>query len=328
MEIFFFHWSTTCGPSITRSFDPLIKELKKEHTVKEFRVPYAGANPINVIRNILFVHKHRTSKGINHITGDIHYCILGLIGVKSVLTIHDDYAIIKAPNILNRIYKWIFWIYLPIKLADRVLCITEETMLKIQKHIHTRKLQVLTQHVPEDGFVFSSHHFNTECPLIVQIGTDKQKNLESTLYALEGIKCKLRVIQRMTRQQHVLAKKLKIDYSNAYNLTANQIIDEYKNADFVVFPSLYEGFGMPTIEAQAIGRVIITSNIPPMNWVSGRDAIFLNNPLDIDEYRKMIREVIYNQNLRERTIISGLKNVKRFSLETVVTNFVRLYKGI
>ena len=85
---------------------------------------------------------------------------------------------------------------------------------------------------------------------------------------------------------------------------------------------------MPIIEAQAIGRVIITSNIPPMNWVSGRDAIFLNNPLDIDEYRKMIREVIYNQNLRERTIISGLKNVKRFSLETVVTNFVRLYKGI
>lgn len=328
MEIFFFHWSTTCGPSITRSFDPLIKELKKEYTVKEFRVPYAGANPINVVRNILFVRKHRSSKGINHITGDIHYCILGLLGVKSVLTIHDDYAIIKAPNILNRIYKWIFWIYLPIKLADRTLCITAETMMKIQKYVRTNKLQVLTQHIPDDGFVFSPHHFNTDCPLILQIGTDKQKNLESTLYALEGINCKLRVIKKMTQQQHTLAQKLKIDYSNAYNLTANQIIDEYRNADFVVFPSLYEGFGMPIIEAQAIGRVIITSNIPPMNWVAGKDAIFLNNPLDINEYRGMIRKVIYNQNFREKTIILGLKNVKRFSLETVLKNFIELYKSI
>lgn len=328
MEIFFFHWSSTCGPSITRSFEPLIRELAKEHTVKEFRVPYAGANPINVLRNILFVYRHRTSKGINHITGDIHYCILGLLGVKSVLTIHDDYAIIKAPNILNRIYKWIFWIYLPIKLADRVLCITSETMLKIHKYVHTNKLQVLTQHIPDDGFVFSSHHFNTDCPLILQIGTDKQKNLESTLYALKEVKCKLRVIKKMTKQQHALAQKLKIDYSNAYNLTANQIIDEYKNADFVVFPSLYEGFGMPIIEAQAIGRVIITSNISPMNWVAGKDAILLNNPLDIYEYREVIRKVINSQNLRERTINSGLKNVKRFSLETVLRNFIELYKSI
>lgn len=328
MEIFFFHWSSTCGPSITRSFEPLIRELAKEHTVKEFRVPYAGANPINVLRNILFVYRHRTSKGINHITGDIHYCILGLLGVKSVLTIHDDYAIIKAPNILNRIYKWIFWIYLPIKLADKIVCITEETRLKIWKYIHYPDLQVITQHVPEGHFVYSPHDFNKECPRILQIGATFQKNLETTLYALEGLKCQLRVIKKMTNEQCLLAQKLKIDYSNAYDLSDSEILNEYKQADIVVFPSLYEGFGMPIIEAQAVGRVLVTTNKSPMNWVAGKNAILLKNPLDVAEYKEVLHKIITSPEYRGNAIRYGLENVKRFSIETVMNKYLILYRSL
>ena len=84
--------------SIKRSFEPLVRELKKHHDVREFFVPYIGANPINMLRNILYVKKHRTEIGVNHIAGDIHYCILGLIGTKNVLTIHDDYAMRKSTH--------------------------------------------------------------------------------------------------------------------------------------------------------------------------------------------------------------------------------------
>lgn len=327
MEIVFFHWSAKCGYSIIRSFGPLIAELKKRCIVKEYRVPYAGANPINVIRNILFVYKHRTSVGINHITGDIHYCVLGLIGVKSILTIHDDYALVKAPNLWNRIYKWIFWIYLPVKFADRTDCITDETYRKINRYVHSRKMGVFTHHALYATYHFMPQIFNKVCPCILQIGTDSQKNLETTLQALVGMKCRLRVVGKMTSKQHRLAQNLKVDYTNVYGLTDEEIIHEYKDADIVVFPSLYEGFGMPIIEAQAIGRAVITSNRAPMNWVAGNETALLNNPLDVYEYRNLIGKLMSDDKYRECIIAEGLKNVTRFDVIQIVSKYMVLCRN-
>ena len=327
MEVVFFHWASSCGYSITRSFAPLIEELKKSCSVKEYRVPYAGANPVNLLRNILFVRRHRTKTGINHVTGDIHYCILGLIGAKSVLTIHDDYAIIKAPNWLNRIYKWLFWIYLPVKLADKTLCITEATRKKISRYVRSPKMCVFTHHALAKEYTYSPHVFNKQCPRILQIGTDYQKNLESTLEAVAQRKCHLRVLGRMLHVQSQRAQALRIDYSNACQLSDSEIIEEYKAADMVVFPSLYEGFGMPIIEAQAIGRALITSDLSPMNWVAGKEAALLQNPQDVVEYSALIERLIADDAYREGVIGKGRENVQRFSADAIAAEYVHLCRS-
>jgi hypothetical protein len=128
MKIVYFHRNKNNGTSIIKSFRPLINKICETENIEEYYVPYRGASPLDIIRNILFVYKHHTKNGINHITGDIHYCILGLIGCKSVLTIHDDYAMLTAnKGILDKIYKWLFWFYLPIKLANEVICISKNT---------------------------------------------------------------------------------------------------------------------------------------------------------------------------------------------------------
>lgn len=322
MEFTFFHRATCCGYSIARSFAPLIAELKKRYTVKEYHVPYAGAHPLHVLRNILFVYKHRSKTGINHVTGDIHYCILGLIGVRSILTIHDDYAIIKAPNVWNRIYKWIFWLYLPIKLAGRTDCITEETYRKVSHYVRSRKMGVFTPHAIPDSYHFIPHVFHTSYPRILQIGTDPQKNLETTLRMLAGRQCHLRVVRPMTDEQHRLAKVLNVNYSNVYNLTDEEIIHEYEQADIVVFPSLYEGFGMPIMEAQAIGRAVITTRCAPMDWVAGKGAALLNDPSDIQEYRTLYDRLLRDDVYRTQVITAGLENVKRFRPEMVMERYV------
>lgn len=322
MEFVFFHRATCCGHSITRSFTPLIAELKKRYPVREYNVPYAGAHPLNVLRNILFVRKHRSKTGVNHVTGDIHYCILGLMGVQSILTVHDDYAIIKAPNVWNRIYKWIFWIYLPIKLADRTDCITEETYRKVRRYVHSRKMGVFTPHAVDVGYHFFPHQLDKSCPRILQIGTDPQKNLESTIRMLAGQKCHLRVVREMTPAQHKLARALNVNYSNVYNLTDEEMLQEYEKADIVVFPSIYEGFGMPIMEAQAIGRAVITTRRAPMDWVAGKDAALLDNPLDIQEYRTLFERLVRDDNYRAQVIVAGLENVKRFRPEMVVERYI------
>jgi glycosyltransferase involved in cell wall biosynthesis len=300
--------------------------MKEVATVQEYYVPYNGALPWNLIRNIIFVYKHRNKKGINHITGDIHYCILGLMGCKSVLTIHDDYAIVKARRgIFDKIYKWIFWLYLPITFAGKVVCISDATKKKIDQLVRNNKTIVFSHHTVDEEFKFVSKKFNEQCPTILQIGTDLQKNLETTLKARAGIKCKLRVVKIMTQEQQLLAQSLHIDYTNVYNLPDEEIVNEYENADIVVFPSLYEGFGIPIIEGQTTGRIVVTSDREPMNEVSGHAAILLKNPLDVEEYRAAIMEIIHDSSFREKIILAGLENSKKYSIEASMKRCLDLY---
>jgi glycosyltransferase involved in cell wall biosynthesis len=328
MKIAYFHWNKNNGPSIVKSFRPLINKIKETETVEEYYVPYQGVSPLKIFRNIIFIYKHRTKQGINHITGDIHYGILGLIGCKSVLTIHDDYAMVTATKgWLDRFYKWLFWLYLPIKLADKVICISENTKQKIDKFVKNRKTGVLTHHT-FGSFSYTSKVFNTNCPIVLQIGTNPQKNLETTIKALSELNCKLRVIKRMSEIQHQLANSLGIDYSNVFDLSDEEIINEYQNSDIVVFPSLFEGLGMPILEGQAIGRAVITSNIPPMNTVAGKGALLLNNPSDEQEYRVGILRIIEDFAYRENLIAEGLKNVKQYTLQMVLQKYLNLYNSI
>ncbi|GHT53486.1 mannosyltransferase [Bacteroidia bacterium] len=328
MKIIYFHRHPLNGPSITKSFVPLINKIKETEKIEEYHVPQRGASPLDILRNILFVYKHRTKEGINHITGDIHYCILGLTGCKSVLTIHDDYAMVTATKGWpDRFYKWLFWFYLPIKLAGKVVCISEATKQKTDKLVKNKKTEILTHHT-FDHFSHTPKVFNKDRPAILQIGTSPQKNLETTLKALAGIHCQLRVVKKMSETQHQSAQSLKIDYSNVFDLSDEEIINEYQKADIVVFPSLFEGLGMIIPEAQAIGRVVITSNIPPMNRVAGEGAFFLNNPLDEQEYKTAVLKILNDASLRQKLIQAGLKNVRKYTIKEVAAKYMNLYNQI
>jgi glycosyltransferase involved in cell wall biosynthesis len=327
MDITYFHWAESNGPSIVKSFRPLIDKMKETENVKEYRVPYHGSLPWNMIRNIVFVYKNRSKKGINHITGDIHYCVLGLIGCISILTIHDDYAIVKAHRgVFDKIYKWIFWIYLPIKFSDEILCISEATKYKIDRLLKNRKTKVLSHHVTGKEFKYIYKYFNENCPVVLQIGTSPQKNLETTLKALSGMRCKLRIVKKMTEEQHLLAKSFGINYSNVFNLSDEEIAEEYIHSDVVVFPSLYEGFGMPIIEGQAVGRVVITSDREPMKSVSGGAAVLLKNPLDVQEYSSILLRVFRDTSFRKELILAGLKNAKKYTVSIPMEKFLSLYR--
>jgi glycosyltransferase involved in cell wall biosynthesis len=174
-------------------------------------------------------------------------------------------------------------------------------------------------------FQYIPQLFNSDCPIILQIGTHPQKNLETTIKALAGLNCKLRVIKKMTENQRLLVQSLKIDYSNAYNLSDQEIVNEYINADMVVFPSLFEGLGMPILEAQATGRVVITSNRSPMNNVAGEGALLLDDPLDVQAYRNAILQIIEEFSYREKLIREGLKNAKKYTVKAASQRYLGLY---
>jgi len=87
-----------------------------------------------------------------------------------------------------------------------------------------------------------------------------------------------------------------------------------KNARAFLFPSIYEGFGIPPLEAMYLKTPVLTSNTSSLPEVCGKAALFVN-PFSLDEIADGILEITLNSTLRQSLIKLGLENVKRFSLE-------------
>lgn len=330
MKIIFFHRKGGNGNiSIQENFRPIISEINKNNEVKVYSVPYDGSNPIHIIKNILFIRKHSSREGVNHISGDIHYGILGLIGRKSVLTIHDDYAIRQAKRgFLDKLYKWFFWIYLPIKFAKAPICTTPSTLKNIKKLYNSKKLQVITHHVVPMGLLDIGKPFNKEYPRLLQIGTANNKNLETTIEVVRGMHCKLIILKPLKERQIRMLQNYHIDYDNKYDLPYEEVIKEYQECDIVLFPSLFEGLGVPIFEGQAAGKPVITTNKEPMSWTAGEGAVLLDDPLNVKEYRHKLMCVIENDEYRNELIAKGKENAKRFSIDNAVAKYMTLYKSL
>ena len=326
---FIFRKNVSGRPSIHRNFEPLMHLLKeKGNEITEVFLPFDGGQPWNIIRNLLYLRKHRIKDGVNHVTGDIHYSILALLGYPSVLTIHDDYQVRGFSRwSLHFFYRWLFWIFLPLRFAKRVVCITPQTKKAINHYYNSGNLLVITHHDMTSDFPYTPKYYMPECPVVFHMGTAPNKNLETTLKALAGVNCQLRVLKPMTEKQHALAKELGLKYVNRYDLSNQEVFEEYKMADVILFPSLYEGLGMPILEGQSIGRPIITTNRDPMRWIAGDGgAILLNDPLDIEEMRMALARVFTDSDLRNRLIMAGRENIKRFTLDNAYAQYMKVYE--
>lgn len=85
-----------------------------------------------------------------------------------------------------------------------------------------------------------------------------------------------------------------------------------KNTSVFIFPTLYEGFGFPILEAMNLGAPVITSNIGSASEVAGEGAILVN-PRSIDEIAYSVYKVLSDSDLRENLIKKGYENAKRFN---------------
>jgi glycosyltransferase involved in cell wall biosynthesis len=99
----------------------------------------------------------------------------------------------------------------------------------------------------------------------------------------------------------------------------------YESAAAFVFPSRYEGFGLPPLEAMACGAPVVTSNVSSLPEVVD-DAAMLVNPENVFDIARGIREVLLNDNLRHELILRGRRQAARFSWETTARQVLEIYK--
>jgi glycosyltransferase involved in cell wall biosynthesis len=101
----------------------------------------------------------------------------------------------------------------------------------------------------------------------------------------------------------------------------------YSAASAFAFPSLYEGFGLPPLEAMASGTPVVTSNISSLPEVVGNAAVLVN-PENVFEIAKGLREVLTNESLRATLTERGLEQARRFSWESTARQVLEIYREV
>jgi glycosyltransferase involved in cell wall biosynthesis len=101
----------------------------------------------------------------------------------------------------------------------------------------------------------------------------------------------------------------------------------YEAAAAFVFPSLYEGFGLPPLEAMACGTPVVTSNVSSLPEVVDEAAMIVN-PENVFDIARGIKEVLLDQQLRERLVLAGLHQARRFSWERTAREVLDTYHNI
>jgi glycosyltransferase involved in cell wall biosynthesis len=312
------------------SLEKVFRDVDKGLDRKEFETSFQKLPFFNtaagMIKNLLMFRA--CPADIFHVTGDCYYITLRLPGRKTVLTIHD----LRFLHTRSGLRRWVLKKILldwPVKRAARITAISEATKTEILEKTRCLPDRIHVIENPLSAGLADPDpiEFNRRLPNILQVGTSPNKNVANLISAIRGIKCRLTLIGRLDNETIALLSANQIDFENKYDLEESEIKCEYQKADLVVFCSTYEGFGLPIIEAQAMQKPVVTSNISPMSEVAGEGAVTVD-PFDSKKMRDGIEKVIADPVLRETLRKKGLENIKRFDAKIIAAKYGRLYREL
>jgi glycosyltransferase involved in cell wall biosynthesis len=316
----------TGANSIEKLFARIRLELVQQSIdVRAEIAPQLSQGLKNRFQNIQWAKQLKAD--VLHVTGDIHYVTLGLNKDRSILTIHDLEMLSRLKGWKRAIVKT-FWFDLPIKKVRFVTCISKATESKLLAtcRVDPKKVRVIPNLLPR-AYTFQPKTELQPVPRILFLGTKHNKNLERVLQALKDVVCELVIVGKLSAKQTDALINSKIRYTNLVGISDDELEEQYRQSDLLCFPSLEEGFGLPIIEAQSMGRAVITSNVSSMPEVAGHGACLVD-PLSVESIREAINRIIKDSSYRSALVQRGYENQKRFSPQQVASQYLDLYREV
>jgi glycosyltransferase involved in cell wall biosynthesis len=280
----------------------------------------------DIISNLIWTFR-LPKYDVIHVTGDIHYAILGLFRRRKILTIHDLRFVDESKG-FRRWILWLGWIVLPVWRADIVTVISEFTKTRLLSlcRVDPSKVKVVPNCVGKEFFPVTKS-WPTENVRALLVGTTSNKNLERVMDACFDLPLRFAILGFLGTCQKALMNDRNLDYEEYGGLSRDEVVNLYQACDLVIFVSTYEGFGMPILEAQAVGRPVITSDLSPMGDVAGEGALKVD-PFDVDSIRSGVMSLMNDKHLREQLVHAGFQNVAGYSSESVAELYAEIYRDV
>lgn len=161
------------------------------------------------------------------------------------------------------------------------------------------------------------------------MGTTRNKNLKRVARACADLDREVRlwILGELSPKQEQFLDSLDLEWENFAGLPWHQVVDVYERCTAVLFASTYEGFGLPILEGQAVGRPVITSDRSPMREVAGGGAMLVD-PEDVESIREGIDRILEDRDLREQLVGKGFENVELYRPEAIASQYADLYSSL
>ena len=248
--------------------------------------------------------------------------------VKTIVTIHDLINL-RYPQNYGAFDRLVYKLKLKYaqKHADLIITPSEQTKLDLLHFFKTdeKKIEVIPLSIPQIPAVQQ----NNETPYILCVSSfNKRKNLENLINAylsIEGEKYPLVLAGKMGEEYTKLARLIQKTASIKLipNPSTQQIHSLYSGAVFCIYPSIFEGFGIPILEAFSHNKVIATSNTSSLPEVGG-DATLYFNPFNINEIATSIKQ-LSSSKARTDFELKIPKQLAKFSSDKLLNKYQNCY---
>ena len=294
-------------------------------------------------------HKEKLVGGID-ILHSTAFTMPPVFSPKVIVTIHDLSIFALPQHHTEANYQFVTKnVHQAARRANAVIADSENTKREIRRFLHVpdEKMEVIYLAAHENFHVkchpnfieHIRHKYALRKPYFLTVGSiEPRKNLASALIAFKA----LLEIRRIDYQFVIaggkgwknesfyrLLKKLNID---DYLVFTGYVPEEdlpalYQGAEAFVYPSFYEGFGLPVLEAMSAGTPVITSNTSSLPEVAG-DAALLVNPKEIFDLYEAMEALVIRPSLREELKKKGLEQSKKFTWEKTARQTLEIYQKI
>lgn len=265
---------------------------------------------------------------------------------KKITTVHDllilEYPEVSHPYIVEVQKRRLKWVK---KECDMVLTDSVFTKAQVNKilHIDNSRIEVVYPGISEKFFPASEESkkyikqkYGLYEDFILSVGTlEPRKNIKTVLDAFEKFMKHQLISTRKRPIELVIAGKTawgdkinKTKYIKPLGFVEEKDLPYlYSAASLFVFPSLYEGFGFPVLEAMACGCPVITSDRGSLKELTSDSALIVDSLVSDDIAVKMT-QVFVDNNLRENLIQKGKKNAERFNWEKTAGEVLKIYQEV
>lgn len=291
-----------------------------------------------------------------NIIGDIYHIPQNGIGfskpkdVKTVITLHDIIPM-KMPDTVSETFLKIFNenIQNILDNSDGIITVSNFSKEDISKTFSYPKEKIFVTHLAAEEIYTPLNKFHSSQYLKKHYGIDRdfllyvggfspRKNILGLIEAFNLVKnsykrdLKLVIIGTKGPSYEIYRKKVdELNLSSSVIFTGFIPIEDmpifYSASKALVYPSFYEGFGLPPIECMACGTPVIASNLTSMPEVC-QDAAILVDPYDVDEIKENILTLLNNHKFYSLMIYKGLSHSSKFNWKKTAYNTLEIYKHI